>query len=622
MKTQDAPTEASGGIRSLQVYWDLVQQSRQNLGKIPSPEFNVSEYARANFASYGYKTAVALNNALENKDFEIPNKIEGFQISNVFFDQRMDGTALGQAKRKGEKDYYAYSDLYLKEREIRDAEGKIYNPSGFYLTLQEDGKIAKIPFDLAGQGRGSSVSALTPLVEAEPTATTIWFPNQASIPFQSVSFEERWAYRTGYKRYLPQKKNGIFDNGGPESLLHLSRRLNFPSIYGIDRETLWQIFDPAQPEFTLQQVNAGAKKLGLDTQVEKINLSDLEKTASPALLFLKDDKRIVALTALDDDHAVVVDRGLTRIVKRGLLEERYSGEALTSPQSKPSVIAENGVREITLNSYEDESSQQVTLRNVSTQTANLQLEYPLLGVTDASLSKETLAPNETAILNLKMKWRSIFSAPYQNVLVSLFTGENQPRVQLAFLLTPPAGLAAPGRKEAAQLPRAEDDPNVAIAVAEPTVKVGQPAPDFTAVDMNGKVWKLSDLKGKKNVLLTFFPKCFTGGCANHLSSLRDRQEIFDNANTQILAVSVDPADGEKGQKEFARRWKFQFPLIPDTERKLSFLYGAAQKPDQLAARMTILINQQGIVEAVDTDVNVRTHGADIITKMRQLNMIK
>jgi peroxiredoxin len=52
-----------------------------------------------------------------------------------------------------------------------------------------------------------------------------------------------------------------------------------------------------------------------------------------------------------------------------------------------------------------------------------------------------------------------------------------------------------------------------MQISDPTPKleVGKPAPDFTVTDMNGQVRRLSDQRGKKNLLLTFFPKCFTGG---------------------------------------------------------------------------------------------------------------
>ena len=124
------------------------------------------------------------------------------------------------------------------------------------------------------------------------------------------------------------------------------------------------------------------------------------------------------------------------------------------------------------------------------------------------------------------------------------------------------------------------------------------------------------------MLLTFFPRCFTGRCANHLSSLRDRQAEFDAAETQILAVSVDPAEGDRGQIAFAKQWQLAFPLIPDTQRSLSKLYGAVRNDNQLAARMTILIDKEGVVRFVDTNVNVQTHGDDMLAEMRKLGMIR
>jgi peroxiredoxin len=180
----------------------------------------------------------------------------------------------------------------------------------------------------------------------------------------------------------------------------------------------------------------------------------------------------------------------------------------------------------------------------------------------------------------------------------------------------------PGVHEAEKLPRAEVDPNNHIAVVRPLVRVGEDTPDFNVVDMNGQQWSIEGLKGKKNLLLTFFPKCFTGGCANHLSSLRDLQEAFDTLDTQILAVSVDAADGQKGQKEFAAQWKLSFPLIPDTKRQLSMLFGAVKNDNQLAGRMTIFIDKQGIVRFIDSDVNVMTHGADVLARMKELGLGK
>jgi peroxiredoxin len=141
------------------------------------------------------------------------------------------------------------------------------------------------------------------------------------------------------------------------------------------------------------------------------------------------------------------------------------------------------------------------------------------------------------------------------------------------------------------------------------------------VDMNGIVRRLSDLRGKKNLLLTFFPKCFTGGCTNHLTSIQKEHLAYLASETETWAVSVDPAEGEKGQLAFAARWGFQFPLIPDVGRNLSILYGAAENPQQLASRMSVLIDKDGLVRLIDKDVDIHTHGSDIILQMRRLGMV-
>lgn len=152
------------------------------------------------------------------------------------------------------------------------------------------------------------------------------------------------------------------------------------------------------------------------------------------------------------------------------------------------------------------------------------------------------------------------------------------------------------------------------------VEVGMSAPDFSMPDMNGQIRRLSDSRGKKNVLLTFFPKCFTSGCTSHLTSLQEAADDLRKVDVETWAISVDPADGEKGQRAFAASLGLEFPLIPDTGRNLSMLYGATQSANQFAARMSVLIDKRGIVRFIDKQINIHTHGADIAVRVRELGM--
>lgn len=151
------------------------------------------------------------------------------------------------------------------------------------------------------------------------------------------------------------------------------------------------------------------------------------------------------------------------------------------------------------------------------------------------------------------------------------------------------------------------------------IQAGQLAPDFATPDANGVVRRLSDLRGRRNVLVTFFPRCFTGGCANHLSSLQEAKAELDKSETEVWAVSVDPADGEKGQRAFALSLGLEFPLLPDIGRNLCILYGAANSPNLYAARMSIFIDKNGTIRWVDKQVDVKTHGTDVLSRLEQMN---
>jgi peroxiredoxin Q/BCP len=153
----------------------------------------------------------------------------------------------------------------------------------------------------------------------------------------------------------------------------------------------------------------------------------------------------------------------------------------------------------------------------------------------------------------------------------------------------------------------------------PPVEVGQSAPDFALPDMNGTLRRPADLRGKQYLLLTFFPKCFTGTCTKQLESLRDQWPELQAEDIAVWGVSVDLAEGDKGQRAFARFLHLPFPLLPDTGRQLSMLYGAAHSPNQSSARMSILIDKNGLVRWIDKQISPTTHGADVVAQVQKLD---
>ena len=148
------------------------------------------------------------------------------------------------------------------------------------------------------------------------------------------------------------------------------------------------------------------------------------------------------------------------------------------------------------------------------------------------------------------------------------------------------------------------------------IKLNAPAPAFIGVDSNGHKVSLQALRGH-NVILTFFPHYFTGGCESHLSSLRDAHAALAATGTRVVAVSTDDAATVVA---FAKQLKLPFPIINDPQRKIALPYGAVQDVNEAPSRLTFLIDKNGVMRWIDTDVNVKTHGADILNKIGELGL--
>jgi peroxiredoxin len=134
----------------------------------------------------------------------------------------------------------------------------------------------------------------------------------------------------------------------------------------------------------------------------------------------------------------------------------------------------------------------------------------------------------------------------------------------------------------------------------PSVKVGQPAPDFTASYLkreNGKFSfpkvKLSDFKGQKNVVLAFFPAAFSPGCTNEMAKYQEQSGQFNTNNTVILGMSVDSTWANEA---FAEKLGVKFPILSDANREVSKSYGVWNEQGLVSNRSTFVIDKNGVVQ--------------------------
>ena len=123
---------------------------------------------------------------------------------------------------------------------------------------------------------------------------------------------------------------------------------------------------------------------------------------------------------------------------------------------------------------------------------------------------------------------------------------------------------------------------------------GALAPDFTLKDQNNQEVRLADFRGRKAVLLVFYPLAFTGTCQGELTEVAQYLAVYQNDDVQVLTVSVDSA---YSHKVWASREGFQFPLLADfwPHGAVAKAYGVFNETAGFANRGTFVIDRDGII---------------------------
>jgi peroxiredoxin len=129
-----------------------------------------------------------------------------------------------------------------------------------------------------------------------------------------------------------------------------------------------------------------------------------------------------------------------------------------------------------------------------------------------------------------------------------------------------------------------------------TLLIGDLAPDFTLSNQNGEEVSLSSFRGKKNVVVVFYPYSFTGICTGELCELRDNIGVFADQNVELLAVSCD---SKFTQKVFADQEGYTFSVLSDfwPHGEVAKAYGVFIEEKGMANRATFVINKDGELTA-------------------------
>ena len=122
--------------------------------------------------------------------------------------------------------------------------------------------------------------------------------------------------------------------------------------------------------------------------------------------------------------------------------------------------------------------------------------------------------------------------------------------------------------------------------------IGDQAPDFTLTNQFGEEVTLSSFRGRKNVVIVFYPLSFSGICTGELCELRDNFAQFDNADVELLAISVD---SKFVQKQFADHEGYKFSVLADfwPHGAVAQAYGVFLPEAGISNRATFVVNKDG-----------------------------
>ncbi|HEY9390628.1 MAG TPA: peroxiredoxin [Mycobacteriales bacterium] len=149
-----------------------------------------------------------------------------------------------------------------------------------------------------------------------------------------------------------------------------------------------------------------------------------------------------------------------------------------------------------------------------------------------------------------------------------------------------------------------------------SVRVGDVAPDFTLRSQSGTTVSLADYRGRRVVVLYFYPKDNTRGCTAEACAFRDSHEVFAEAGAEVVGVSSDSVGSHE---RFGSRHRLPFVLLSDPGGVVRRRYGVARTLGVLPGRVTYVIDRDGVVQHVFSSMtNISRHVDDALAVVRRL----
>jgi len=146
----------------------------------------------------------------------------------------------------------------------------------------------------------------------------------------------------------------------------------------------------------------------------------------------------------------------------------------------------------------------------------------------------------------------------------------------------------------------------ALSQPQPSIKIGQVAPDFTLPyatrdSIAKEPLELSKVVGKRNIILAFYPADWSGGCTKEMCTMRDDFSDLEKLNAELLAISGDYVFTHH---QWAKEQAFPFRLLSDHLHKIATLYDSYNEKYGFNKRTVFVIDKQGKIAYEDLQYSV------------------
>ena len=149
------------------------------------------------------------------------------------------------------------------------------------------------------------------------------------------------------------------------------------------------------------------------------------------------------------------------------------------------------------------------------------------------------------------------------------------------------------------------------------INVGSQIPAFTLKDQNGKIFDIDSVKGKKNLVIYFYPKDDSPGCTKEACSFRDQFEVFNEADALIIGISGQSVESHK---KFADKYRLSYTLLSDEGNKVRKQFGVPTNfLGLLPGRVTYVVDKTGkVIYLFNSQIQATKHVDEALTILKGL----